>query len=73
MEPKRTPDSQKGDLIYFKVPNKRLPQQAESKKQGGRRCVARRASSIMEGYENELRQRIEAENQGEGKELSNRT
>ena len=24
----------------------------------------------MEGYENELRQRIEAENQGEGKELS---
>ena len=47
MDPKRAPDSQKGDRIYFKVPNKRLPQQAESKKQGGRRCIARRASSII--------------------------
>ena len=34
-------------LIFSKVSNSRLPQQAEFKKQGGRRCVARRASSII--------------------------
>ena len=33
-------------LMFSKVSDSRLPQQAESKKQGGRRCVARRASSI---------------------------
>ena len=33
-------------LMFSKVLNSRLPQQAEFKKQGGRRCVARRASSI---------------------------
>ena len=47
-----------------------MPQQAEFKKQGGRRCVARRASSIMEGYENQFRQRIAAEVKGEGQEFS---
>ena len=56
-------------LIFSKVSNSRLPQQAESKKQGGRRCVARRASSIMEGYENQFRQRIAAEIKGSGQEL----
>ena len=34
-------------LIFLKVSNRRLPQHAESKKQGGRRCVARWASSIV--------------------------
>ena len=57
-------------LILSKVSNSRLPQQAESKKQGGRRCVARRASSIMEGYEDQFRQRIAAEIQGEGQGFS---
>ena len=37
-------------VIFFKVSNCRLPQQAEFKKQGGRRCVARRASSIKRGH-----------------------
>ena len=55
------------EVLRQKVFNSRLPQQAESKKQGGRRCVARRASSIMEGCENQFRQRIEAENRGQAR------
>ena len=57
-------------LMFSKVSDSRLPQQAESKKQGGRRCVARRASSIMEGYEHQFRQRIAAEIKGRGQEFS---
>ena len=60
------------EVLRQKFSNSRLPPQAESQKQGGRRCVARRASSIMEGYKNQFRQRIEAETKGRGKELSSR-